>query len=81
MALLDHLVGEREQVAGNIDAKRLGGFEVDRNMKFARLYDRQIGGRGALQDTTSIDADLAIAVGKIIPELMRPPAVTNSRTS
>jgi hypothetical protein len=27
--LFDHLVGEREEIVGDFDAKRLGGFEVD----------------------------------------------------
>ena len=27
--LFDHLVGEREQLVGYVDAKRLRGFEVD----------------------------------------------------
>jgi hypothetical protein len=31
--LLDHLVGEREEIVGDFDAKRLGGFEVDHQLE------------------------------------------------
>jgi hypothetical protein len=38
--LFDHLVGEREQLLWNRDAKGLRGFEVDEQLKFRRLLNR-----------------------------------------
>ena len=37
---LDHLVGERQQLAGNLQVERLGGLEVDDQLKFRRLLNR-----------------------------------------
>jgi hypothetical protein len=45
-ALFDHLVGEREQLVRDADAKRLGGLHIDHEFKPDRLLDRQIGGLG-----------------------------------
>jgi hypothetical protein len=39
----DHLVGEREQIIGDHDAERLGGFEIDDEFEFRGLNNRQIG--------------------------------------
>jgi len=39
-ASLDHLVGEREQLLWNRDAKGLRGFKVDDQLKFRRLLNR-----------------------------------------
>jgi hypothetical protein len=36
--LFDNLVGEREQLGRNFHAERLGGFQVDQNLKLGRLH-------------------------------------------
>ena len=38
-----HLVGEREQPVGNLEAERLRGLEIDGQLEFVRQLDRQIG--------------------------------------
>src|SRR6516165_5965136 len=40
---LDHLVGEREHRRRNVEAERLRGLEIDDQLEFSRLDDRQIG--------------------------------------
>src|SRR6266511_2300381 len=56
---LDHLVGAGEQRGRNLDAERSRGRKIDHEFEFAGLNDRKIGGLGTLQDSASIDADLA----------------------
>ena len=60
--LLDHLVGDGEQLVGHRQAKRLGGFEVDDHLELGRLHDRQITRLGALEQAAGIDAGLAVGV-------------------
>jgi hypothetical protein len=42
--LFDHLVGEREQIVGDFDAKRLGRPEIDYQLELGGLCNRQFGG-------------------------------------
>src|SRR5205814_2167368 len=49
----------------NSQAEGPGGLEVDDQLKSCRLYHRQVGGFFALEDTTGVDAQLAIEVGPI----------------
>jgi hypothetical protein len=44
--LFDHLVGEYEQVMRNSEAECMGGLEVDNEIEFGRLLDRDIGRLG-----------------------------------
>jgi hypothetical protein len=37
--LFDHLVGAGEQCRGNVNAKCLGGFHIDRELELDRLFD------------------------------------------
>jgi hypothetical protein len=43
-ALLDHLVGARQNHLRHRKAERLGGPEVDHQFKLGRLQHRQVGG-------------------------------------
>jgi hypothetical protein len=41
------------------EAERLGGLEIDDQFEGGRLHDRQVSGLGALEDLSSVNADLA----------------------
>ena len=47
--LLDHLVGKREQIWGEREAKLFCRLLVDDQLKFCGLHDRDIGRFGTLQ--------------------------------
>src|SRR4029077_6547411 len=64
---LDHLVGEREQIVGYLDAKRLGGLHVDDQQEFCLLHDWQVSWFSAFKYLPSIDAGLTIGVGVVDP--------------
>src|SRR5580700_5369528 len=62
--LLDHLVGGREQRRRHVDAKRLGGLEVNDQLELSRLHDWQVGRPLSLKNLACVDAYLAICIGK-----------------
>ena len=66
-ALLDHLVGEREQRRRDFEAERLRSLEIDHQLEFARLYHGQVGGLFASQNATDIDAGFAKRIGSTAP--------------
>jgi len=41
MQLLDHLVGAQQDRCRQLDADRLGGLEIDDQLEFCGLLDRQ----------------------------------------
>src|SRR5215467_13864937 len=65
LALFDHLVGGVEHRLRYGQVKRFGGFAIDSELDFRGLLERQVGWLLACQNTTSVDADNAIGVGKI----------------
>ena len=65
--LFDHLVGAEQDRCRNIEAERLGGFQIDHEFKFCRLLDRQIGGLVALENAPDIDAGLPICLRRLSP--------------
>src|SRR6516225_1343561 len=63
--LLDNLVGGAEHRLRYGQVERFRGFEVDGELDFRGLMHRQVGRLLAVEDSTSIDADEAIGVGKV----------------
>src|SRR5262245_1243377 len=61
--LFDHLIGGDKQGGRNGEAKRLGGLEIDSQMEFGWLNNRQVAWFFALENPAGINADLAINIG------------------
>jgi hypothetical protein len=60
----DDLVGACKNRLRDCQAERVGGVQIDDQLEFGRLLDRQIGGFGAVEDLSGVDADLAIDSGE-----------------
>src|SRR6516225_3168988 len=54
----DHLVGAREQRCWHIETKRLRSLQVDDELEFGRLNDRQVRRLGSLEDATGVNRRL-----------------------
>src|SRR5215469_15335600 len=57
-ALLDHLVGEREQERRNLKTQRFGGFDVEIELELRWSHDRQSGRICAIENQTCVDPGL-----------------------
>jgi hypothetical protein len=51
MTLFDHLVGAQQEAVRHVDSDRFGCFEIDHQLEFCRLFDRNVGGLRALQQS------------------------------
>src|SRR6266567_1831082 len=60
MASFDDLVGAHEDRLWDRQPERLRGLEIDDQLEGGRLLDRQVGGLGALEDLSRVNAGLAI---------------------
>lgn len=78
-SLFNHLVGTGEQSLWHREAERLGGFGIDDQFEIRRLKHRQIGGLGAAEDLSGVNASLTIRRSKARPIADQAPAATNSR--
>src|SRR5262249_31427356 len=54
LKLLNHLVGEGEQCGRDGEAKHPSGLEIDDKLEFCRLFDPQIAGIGALENSVDV---------------------------
>jgi len=63
-ASFDHLVGAGEQRNWEREPERLGSLEVDDQLDFSGLLDRQGGGLLAFENSAGVDADLTVRIGK-----------------
>jgi hypothetical protein len=63
--LLDHLVGEREQRRGNLEAERLRRLQIDDELELGHLQDRQVGWLLAHENAARIGAGLPKHIGKV----------------
>src|SRR5262249_34041353 len=61
----NYLVGNREQLVWNLEAKRLRGFEVDDQLEFHRLLDWQVGWPFAFENPAGVDTGKAICIDEI----------------
>ena len=66
----NHLVREREQGRGYLEAERFGGLHVDNHFEPSGLLHRQVGRLFALENAAGIDADLT-------KRLFEPAAITH----
>src|SRR6266566_7543051 len=65
ISLFDHLVGGLLQTQRHVEAQRLGGLEVDDQLKLCRRLDREIGRLLALEDAVDVLWHLAKLFDKI----------------
>src|SRR5262245_5094343 len=63
-SLFDYLVGAGEQRLRHREVEGPGGFEVDKQLEFRGLLDRQIGGLRAVEDLSGVNALKAVKSGK-----------------
>src|SRR5262249_59591512 len=59
----DRLVGAADERQRNREAERLCGLEIDDQLHFGGLLDRQIGGLLALENAAGVDGSQTIHVG------------------
>ena len=65
--LFDYLVGAGKQRLGKRHAKLLGAFQVEHQLEFGRLLDRQIGRLAALQHAIHVISQAAIGSRRLGP--------------
>src|SRR5262245_1559062 len=63
--LLDQFGGGGKQSPRNGEAQGLRGFEVDDQIEFGGLHDRQVGRFFTLEDLADVSASLAIGIRKV----------------
>jgi hypothetical protein len=67
--LFDYLVGEQLHLAGNGQAERLGGLEVDDEFEIGGLHHRQVGGLRAFEDAAAINR--SVLKSDLLPSFAR----------
>src|SRR5262249_6143131 len=67
-ASFDHFVGEREQLVWNLEAKRLGGLEIDGQFELCRILHWKVRGLCTLENTIDIQYRFSIQIEVIGPK-------------
>src|SRR6516165_3591340 len=70
--LFEHLVGEREQLCRHVETECLGGLEIDDELEFRGLHDRQVGGLFTLENATRIKSNLSVLLDQTGPVTDKP---------
>src|SRR5713226_5349187 len=65
--LLNHLVGEREDLWRNFKPQSPRGLEIEDQLELGDLLDRQIDGLLALENSAGVDAGLAVRLHNAAP--------------
>jgi hypothetical protein len=65
--LLDNLVGEVEHARRDSEPERLGGLQVDDQLVFGRLLNREVGRIGAIEDTVDLERRLGKQLDTVEP--------------
>src|SRR5262245_54516616 len=60
--LLDHLVGKDEEARWHREAERFGRLEVDAQLDFRGLLDRQVGRLLPLENPAGVDASQTVRI-------------------
>jgi hypothetical protein len=66
---------------GNVETESLGGLEVDDELEFCGLLDRQIAGLRAAEDAHDVSRHQTIDIGRVRGLGDEPPCSTDSRDS
>jgi hypothetical protein len=66
-SLFDHLVGNGKQLRWHFQPKCLGGPEVDEQLEFRGLYDRQVGGLFPPENATCVKSRLSVMPNRLDP--------------
>src|SRR5262249_20602192 len=61
--LFDHLISERKQIRGYVEAERFGGGEVDDETELGCQLNRHIGGRLPFENLANVASGAAIGIG------------------
>jgi hypothetical protein len=60
--LFDQLIGSREKRGRHGETERLSGLEIDHEFNFGRLLNWKLSSLLALENSTSVNSDLTIAL-------------------
>ena len=64
---LEHLIRPRQHVRRNCQADLLGGFQIDDELKFRRLLDRQVGWLCSFENLVDIDGGAPVQFCNVWP--------------
>ena len=77
--LLDHLVGNCEELRRDFEAERTGGSPIDDELDFGGLRNRQIARHFSLEKARCTESYATISIGQVAPVLINPRARVKSR--